>query len=122
MADGPLGRLFWRTLDALDYWLTQVQLWLVEMRCADLNPRRRLRMSGTIHSLIQMGAAENGRLPSTPHPFGSAGLFHRQASPNLTHRQSVECPEPGNPQLLPPDGLGIGAGGGIPLMGGWRPH
>ena len=33
LANGPLGRLFWRTLDALDYWLTQAQLWLADAVC-----------------------------------------------------------------------------------------
>jgi hypothetical protein len=33
LADGPFGRLFWRTLDALDYWLTQARLWLVDAVC-----------------------------------------------------------------------------------------
>jgi hypothetical protein len=30
MTDGPLVRFFWRVLDAVDYWLTQARLWLVE--------------------------------------------------------------------------------------------
>ena len=53
-------------------------------------------------------------------PFGLAGLdHHRQASPNPTHRRSTKCPgaRSGNPKLFPPDGLGIGASGGIPPMG-----
>ena len=53
-------------------------------------------------------------------PFGLVGLdHHRQASPNPTHRRSTKCPgaRPGNPKLFPPDGLGIGAGGGISAIG-----
>jgi hypothetical protein len=30
MADGPLALLFWCVLDALDYWLTQARLWMVD--------------------------------------------------------------------------------------------
>jgi len=33
LAEGTLGRLFWRALDALDYWLTQAQLWLADAMC-----------------------------------------------------------------------------------------
>ena len=33
LTDRRLARLFWRTLDALDYWLTQAQLWLVDVVC-----------------------------------------------------------------------------------------
>ena len=33
MANGSLARLFWRALDALDYWLTQAQLWLADAVC-----------------------------------------------------------------------------------------
>jgi len=29
MADGPRAYFFWRVLDALDYWLTQARLWIV---------------------------------------------------------------------------------------------
>jgi hypothetical protein len=28
--NGSLARLFWRILDALDYWLTQAMLWFVD--------------------------------------------------------------------------------------------
>ena len=31
MIDGVLARLFWRAVDALDYWLTQVALWAVDV-------------------------------------------------------------------------------------------
>jgi hypothetical protein len=61
-----------------------------------------------------------GGLLSTPLParLGPAGSY-RQASPNPTHRRSTKCPgaRPGNPKLFPPDGLGIGAGGGISSIG-----
>jgi hypothetical protein len=30
MANGFLMRLLWRVLDALDYWLTQARLWIVD--------------------------------------------------------------------------------------------
>jgi hypothetical protein len=30
MATGSLARLFWRALDAFDYWLTQAKLWAVD--------------------------------------------------------------------------------------------
>ena len=30
MSDGPLPRTFWRTLDALDYWLTLVRLRILD--------------------------------------------------------------------------------------------
>jgi hypothetical protein len=30
LADELLARLFWRVVDALDYWLTQAQLWLAD--------------------------------------------------------------------------------------------
>jgi hypothetical protein len=33
MADRPLVRFFWRVLDAVDYWVTQVRLWLAEAVC-----------------------------------------------------------------------------------------
>ena len=33
LANGSLARLFWRVLDALDYWVTQVQLWLADVVC-----------------------------------------------------------------------------------------
>jgi hypothetical protein len=100
LADGPLGRLFWSTLDALDYWLTQAQLWLVEMRCTDLNPRRPLRMSGTIHSLIQTGAAEDERLPATPPLFGVIWPDRDRQVPLVpTRRRSTKC--------QPPDGAHI---------------
>jgi hypothetical protein len=31
--NGSLARLFWRLLDDLDYWLTQVRLWLADAVC-----------------------------------------------------------------------------------------
>jgi hypothetical protein len=33
MANGPLARVFWRALDRLDYWLTQVRLWVEGAVC-----------------------------------------------------------------------------------------
>jgi hypothetical protein len=30
---GPVGRLFWRALDGLDYWVMQARLWLVQAAC-----------------------------------------------------------------------------------------
>jgi hypothetical protein len=30
ITNGPLARLFWRALDALDYWVTQAGLWVVD--------------------------------------------------------------------------------------------
>lgn len=33
MADGPGPQLFWRVLDALDFWLTQARLWVVDVVC-----------------------------------------------------------------------------------------
>jgi hypothetical protein len=35
MANGFLVRLFWRALDAVDYWLTQAMLWTVDHRGVD---------------------------------------------------------------------------------------
>jgi hypothetical protein len=32
MVDRPMAWLFWRILDALDYWLTQARLWVVDVR------------------------------------------------------------------------------------------
>jgi hypothetical protein len=34
LANGSLARLFWRALDAFDYWLTQARLWLADAVCA----------------------------------------------------------------------------------------
>ena len=34
MADRPLARLFWRVLDALDYWATQARLWALDLICS----------------------------------------------------------------------------------------
>jgi len=33
MADGALGIVFWRVLDALDYWLTLTQLRILDALC-----------------------------------------------------------------------------------------
>jgi hypothetical protein len=33
MADGPLARLFWRVVDAFDYWLMQARLGIVDAVC-----------------------------------------------------------------------------------------
>jgi hypothetical protein len=33
MADGPGPQLFWRVLDALDFWLTQARLWVADAVC-----------------------------------------------------------------------------------------
>ena len=33
MADRPLGLVFWRVLDALDYWLTLAQLRILDALC-----------------------------------------------------------------------------------------
>ena len=30
MANGSLAQLFWRALDALDYWVTQARLWAAD--------------------------------------------------------------------------------------------
>ena len=30
VTDGALARLFWRTLDAMDYWVMQARLWRVD--------------------------------------------------------------------------------------------
>jgi hypothetical protein len=30
VTDGALARLFWRTLDAIDYWVMQARLWRVD--------------------------------------------------------------------------------------------
>jgi len=32
MVARPMAWLFWRILDALDYWLTQARLWVVDVR------------------------------------------------------------------------------------------
>ena len=32
-ADSPLSRLFWRALDALDYWLTEATLRAADLVC-----------------------------------------------------------------------------------------
>jgi hypothetical protein len=33
MADGSLGRIFWRVLDVLDYWLTLTRLRILDALC-----------------------------------------------------------------------------------------
>jgi len=33
LANGSAARLFWRVLDALDYWLMQARLWLADAVC-----------------------------------------------------------------------------------------
>ena len=33
MADGPLIRPFWRALDAVDYWITQLRLYIADAIC-----------------------------------------------------------------------------------------
>ena len=33
LTDRRLARLYWRLLDTLDYWVTQAQLWLVDVVC-----------------------------------------------------------------------------------------
>jgi hypothetical protein len=33
MADKPLVPLFWRVLDAVDYWVTQAKLWVADTAC-----------------------------------------------------------------------------------------
>ena len=35
MADRPLGLLFWRVLDALEYWLTLTQLRILDALCGE---------------------------------------------------------------------------------------
>jgi hypothetical protein len=78
MATGSLARLYWRVFDAFDYWLTQAMLWAAGSR-----PNA---------PILREGAAEDGRLPSTPLRLGLAGLdHHRQASPNPTRRWSTKC-------------------------------
>lgn len=34
MANGPLARLFWRTLDELDYRVMQARFWLCDLLCS----------------------------------------------------------------------------------------
>jgi hypothetical protein len=34
MADRPLGLVFWRVLDALDYWLTLTRLRILDALCS----------------------------------------------------------------------------------------
>ena len=36
MIDGSLARLFWRVLDAFDYWLTQGRVCIVDAVCGEL--------------------------------------------------------------------------------------
>ena len=38
MVDGPLVRFFWRVLDALDYWLGQARLGIVDAMCGPEPP------------------------------------------------------------------------------------
>ena len=33
IADSPLVRFFWCVLDALDYWVTQARLWVLDTVC-----------------------------------------------------------------------------------------
>ena len=33
MRDGAPARLFWRALDALDYWVMQARLWVADVAC-----------------------------------------------------------------------------------------
>jgi hypothetical protein len=35
MADRPLGIVFWRVLDALDYWLTLTRLCILDVVCGE---------------------------------------------------------------------------------------
>ena len=35
MADRPLGLVFWRVLDALDYWLTLTRLRILDVLCGE---------------------------------------------------------------------------------------
>jgi hypothetical protein len=35
MADRPLGLVFWRVLDALDYWLTLMRLRILDALCGE---------------------------------------------------------------------------------------
>ena len=45
----------------------------------------------TVVGIAREGAAEDGRLPSTPLPFSLAGLSHRQAGSDYTRRRSIKC-------------------------------
>ena len=60
-----------------------------------------------------------GGLPSTPLPLGLAGLVIAKPAPILLTggQRNVQATGQENPKLFPPDGLGIGAGGGIAPMG-----
>jgi hypothetical protein len=35
MADRPIGLVFWRVLDALDYWLTLTRLRILDVLCGE---------------------------------------------------------------------------------------
>jgi hypothetical protein len=35
MADRPLWLVFWRVLDALDYWLTMMRLRILDAQCGE---------------------------------------------------------------------------------------
>ena len=44
MADGPGPQLFWRVLDALDFWLTQARLWVADAVAAPIRIRRPIEL------------------------------------------------------------------------------
>ena len=71
--------------------------------------------------ILGKGAAEDGRLPSTPLPpsaWPGSIIIAKPAPILLTGGQrNVQATGQENPKLFPPDGLGIGAGGGIAPMG-----
>jgi hypothetical protein len=82
-----------------------------------------LRRRGPVIGNSGEETAPKAGIISTPLALGKTGLdHHRQAGLHPTHRRSMKFPGPGNPKLFPRDGLGIGAGGGIPSAGGCRAH
>jgi hypothetical protein len=38
MPDGPLACFFWRSADAVDYWIIQLRLWILDAICGPEPP------------------------------------------------------------------------------------
>jgi hypothetical protein len=88
--NGSLARLFWRALDASDYWLTQTRLWAADQ---DPMPHTRERSGGGWDVTL-------APLPSLVWP-GSIIIAKPAPIPNPTHWRSTKCPgaRPAEPSL-----------------------
>jgi hypothetical protein len=54
MAERLRMGFFWRILDALDYWLTQARLWVVDVVCAAPCRRRLIGRESAIATVLTM--------------------------------------------------------------------